>query len=131
MNNIENATHEDFLNIQDIGPATADELTAFFANNMNKDIVNRLLEYGVTPQEVIISNQVKTLENKTIVITGSLFMGRDDIKAKLEELGAKISGSVSKKTDLVIAGEEAGSKLEKAQDLGVNITYNDVLRAIL
>lgn len=131
LNNIENATHEDFLNIQDIGPATADELTAFFANNMNKDIVNRLLEYGVTPQEVIISNQVKTLENKTIVITGSLFMGRDDIKAKLEELGAKISGSVSKKTDLVIAGEEAGSKLEKAQDLGVNITDNDGLRAIL
>ena len=58
-------------------------------------------------------------------------MGRDDIKAKLEELGAKISGSVSKKTDLVIAGEEAGSKLEKAQDLGVNITDNDGLKAIL
>lgn len=133
LDKIMEATHDDFIAISDIGPATADELTAFLANSENKKIIERLVLSGVSPQKIILSEDSsnKPLQGKTIVITGTLFMGRDDIKNQLESMGAKISGSVSKKTDLVLAGEEAGSKLEKAQTLGVNVAGDEGLKLLL
>lgn len=128
LNNIMNAHYDDFITVQDIGPETAQSLTAFFENINNHEIIRKLLSCGVEPIPVEISSDVKTLEGVTIVLTGTLSsMGRDEAKEKLEKLGAKISGSVSKKTSLVIAGAEAGSKLLKAEELGVPVAGDDEL----
>lgn len=133
LNNIMHATKEDFLAIQDIGPETAEEIVAFFANQANANIIHDLLNSGVKPVEVVIEDNqtLKSLSGKTIVITGSLSMGRDEIKNILESFGAKISGSVSKKTDLVIAGSDAGSKLEKANELGVLVVGDEEMKLLV
>ncbi|ESB88355.1 NAD-dependent DNA ligase LigA [Salmonella enterica subsp. enterica serovar Newport str. 637564_17] len=97
----------------------------FFAEESNRDVIGQLLAEGVHwPAPVVINVQEidSPFAGKTVVLTGSLSqMSRDDAKARLVALGAKVAGSVSKKTDLVIAGEAAGSKLAKAQELGINV----------
>ncbi len=96
-----------------------------FAEESNRDVIGQLLAEGVHwPAPVVINVQEidSPFAGKTVVLTGSLSqMSRDDAKARLVALGAKVAGSVSKKTDLVIAGEAAGSKLAKAQELGINV----------
>lgn len=97
----------------------------FFAEESNRDVIGQLLAEGVHwPAPVVINVQEidSPFAGKTVVLTGSLSqMSRDDAKARLAALGAKVAGSVSKKTDLVIAGEAAGSKLAKAQELGITV----------
>ncbi|EDW1864562.1 NAD-dependent DNA ligase LigA, partial [Salmonella enterica subsp. enterica] len=97
----------------------------FFAEESNRDVIGQLLAEGVHwPAPVVINVQEidSPFAGKTVVLTGSLSqMSRDDAKARLVALGAKVAGSVSKKTDLVIAGEAAGSKLTKAQELGITV----------
>lgn len=97
----------------------------FFAEESNRDVIGQLLAEGVHwPAPVVINVQEidSPFAGKTVVLTGSLSqMSRDDAKARLVALGAKVAGSVSKKTDLVIAGEAAGSKLAKAQELGITV----------
>lgn len=133
MEAVINASKEQLLNISDIGPETAEEIVAFFNNKFNADIIQQLLDSGVKPTEIDL-NEIeiaKSLSGKTIVITGSLSMGRDEIKTMLENFGAKISGSISKKTDILIAGSDAGSKLEKANELGVFVAGEDELKLLI
>ena len=107
--------------VPDVGPVVAQSIRAFFAEKHNRDVIAQLLERGVQPQHAGTAAQVLPLSGKTFVLTGTLGMSRDAAKEKLETLGAKVSGSVSKKTDYVVAGAEAGSKLDKARELEVAV----------
>jgi len=121
---ITNANHETLMGLPDIGPVCAYHVEHFFKEAHNRAVIDKLLSVGINwPSAVIQENIIDTaFKGKTVVLTGTLSaMGREDAKAKLLNLGAKISGSVSSKTDYVIAGIEAGSKLDKAADLGVTI----------
>ena len=116
--------HE-FISIDGIGEVMAREVVEFFAEKHNQDVVKALLE-EVTPEALEAADQSSPVAGKTVVFTGSLEkMTRDEAKAMAERLGAKVAGSVSKKTDLVVAGPGAGSKLKKAQDLGVETLDED------
>ncbi len=113
---------EQLVTIKDIGDITAQSIITFFQEPKNIQMIHHLKEYGVRMdcEEVIIQESIFT--NKTIVLTGTLTqMKRKEAKEMLERLGANVSGSVSKKTDFVIYGEEAGSKLTKAKELGVAV----------
>jgi DNA ligase (NAD+) len=105
-----------------IGPEVADALIAFFAEPHNQEVVAALLANGVAPADVIHQTRSSRVTGKTIVFTGSLeTLSRDEAKAQAEALGAKTAGSVSAKTDLVVAGPGAGSKLKKAAELGIEV----------
>lgn len=120
---------EDFLNIPDIGATTAEDIYHFFHNRGNLDILERLHASGVNMQVGENENASHKLEGMTIVVTGTFeTMGRKELEELIVRNGGKVSGSVSKKTSLVIAGEAAGSKLTKAQELGIKIIGgNDLL----
>ncbi|MFD2180292.1 NAD-dependent DNA ligase LigA [Veronia pacifica] len=118
------ANEEQLIEVQDVGEIVARHLVSFFSEPHNEEVIEGLLLAGIhwpeisTPDET----QPQPLAGKTVVLTGSLsIMSRGDAKAALQALGAKVTGSVSAKTDLLIAGEAAGSKLTKAQDLGIEI----------
>ena len=122
LENLENATFEELVSVQDVGDIVARSIIEFFKEERTLKVINELLSLGVNPhyekKEVLES----PFMGKTVVVTGTLEnYSRTSIKEKLESLGAKVSGSVSKKTDFVIAGEAAGSKYEKAKSLGVTI----------
>jgi DNA ligase (NAD+) len=123
------ATPEELVALYDIGGIMADSIVGFFRDPVMQRSIERLLEAGVNPvseESLVVINADNPFYGKTIVLTGTLSsMSRDEMGKKLEALGAKISGSVSKKTDIVIAGESAGSKLAKAQDLGIRIIDNE------
>ena len=121
---VQAATHEQLVDVQDIGDIVASHITSFFSQDKNREVVDKLLELGLTwpAIEAPVEGQSLPLEGKTVVLTGSLSqLGRSEAKAALQALGAKVTGSVSKKTDILFAGEAAGSKLTKAQDLGIEI----------
>lgn len=114
--------YQDLVNIDDIGPSTADDLIGFFNEKHNQDVLDDL----VTELEIIPHQQQENIDSpvsgKVVVFTGTLSkISRAEAKAKAESLGAKVTGSVSKRTDYLIAGEDAGSKLKKAKDLGVPV----------
>ncbi|WP_310606747.1 NAD-dependent DNA ligase LigA [Buttiauxella brennerae] len=120
------ASIEDLQKVPDVGIVVATHTFNFFAEESNREVIRQLTEEaGVHwPTPVIIKAEEidSPFAGKTVVLTGSLsIMSRDDAKARLVALGAKVAGSVSKKTDLVIAGEAAGSKLVKAQELGIEV----------
>ncbi len=119
--------------VPEVGPIVAQSLRAFFAEPHNLEVVDALRRRGVEWDEYTgVSDQVLPLSGNTFVLTGILAtMSRDEAKAKLEALGAKVAGSVSKKTDCVVAGAEAGSKLEKAQALNVLVWDEAALLALL
>jgi DNA ligase (NAD+) len=121
LENLEKATEEELLNIREIGPQVAKSIVTFFQNPENLAVIERLLAAGVEPA----GEEKKTggrFAGKTFVFTGSLSrFTRDDAKRMVENEGGHAAGSVSRKTDFVVAGEEAGSKLAKARDLGVKI----------
>lgn len=112
----------DLLNIEDVGPSVADDLLGFFAEKHNRDILDDLQsELTILPYELPKAVD-SPVAGKTVVFTGTLTtMTRQEAKAGAERLGAKVAGSVSKKTDYVIAGEDAGSKLKNARELGVQV----------
>lgn len=116
----DSTAYEDLINIEDIGASTADDLIGFFNEPHNQEILNDLSqEVKIIPYQKL-DNQDSAVVGKIVVFTGSLTkFTRAEAKAKAEILGAKVSGSVSKKTDYVVAGEDAGSKLKKAKELGV------------
>jgi DNA ligase (NAD+) len=106
--------------VRDVGPIVAQSMVDFLAESHNREVIEQLRLY-VSWQEHQLAEHLP-LSGLTFVLTGTLpNLTRDEAKAKLEALGAKVSGSVSKKTHYVVAGEEAGSKLEKAQALGVTV----------
>jgi len=117
------ASAEQLLNVPDVGPVVAQSIVDFFAEPHNREVVQQLRELGVHWDEHEgVSQQVLPLSGKTFVLTGALTgMGRDEAKSRLEALGAKVAGSVSKRTDCVVAGAEAGSKLDRARELNVPI----------
>jgi len=105
-----------------IGPEVANALLDFFEEPHNREVLDALFAAGVQPQDVIWETKESPVSGKTLVFTGSLeTLSRDEAKAQAEKLGAKVAGSVSAKTDMVIAGPGAGSKLKKAQDLGIEV----------
>ena len=111
--------------VPDVGPVVAQSIVAFFREKHNVDVIDSLLDEkrgGVKPKESEGEPMEELpLAGKTFVLTGTLSMNRDEAKERLEKLGAKVSGSVSKKTDYVVAGAEAGSKLDKAHELSVPV----------
>lgn len=133
LNNIEKATFDELVAIQDIGDIVAKTIVEFFSLEKSIETINELLSLGVKPKEVedLIIKENPFAE-KTVVVTGSLKdFSRTEIKDKLEELGAKVSSSVSKKTDYVIVGEEPGSKYNKAVELGVSILSEDEFKSMI
>ena len=130
---IMDATIDQLLQVSDVGPTVAQSVRTFFDQAHNREVVEQLKACGVNWKEGIASEGASLpLTGQTFVLTGTLqTMGRDEAQAKLEMLGAKVSGSVSKKTHAVVAGAEAGSKLEKAQSLGVTVLDESAFQALL
>lgn len=119
---IRNAKREDLLSVPDIGEIVADSIIEFFSDERIAAQVDRLLELGVKPREAEMKQQNDFISGKTFVVTGTLTrMGRKEAEDLISSLGGKASGSVSKKTDYVLAGENAGSKLDKANALGIRV----------
>jgi DNA ligase (NAD+) len=108
--------------VSGIGPNVAEEIRSFFHQKHNREVIKALRQAGVEPQHLVVSRKAQPLAGKTFVLTGTLAsLTRDEAKEKLIALGAKVAGSVSKKTDYVVVGEDAGSKADKALELGVVI----------
>ncbi|MDL4842040.1 NAD-dependent DNA ligase LigA [Aquibacillus rhizosphaerae] len=136
IDNLLDATFEDFVAVNEIGEKMADSLVRYFAEIQVKELIVELKSLGINmdykgPKK---SEQPENslFKDKTIVLTGKLeIFSRDEAKEKMEALGGKVTGSVSKKTDLVIAGEDAGSKLEKAEKLGIEVWNEQQLKEAL
>lgn len=108
--------------VPDVGPIVAESIVQFMSEPHNRDVIQALIDAGVHWEEGAPTANTGHLAGKTLVLTGTLpNMSRDDAKALIESAGGKVAGSVSKKTDYVVAGAEAGSKLSKAEELGVSI----------
>jgi DNA ligase (NAD+) len=127
------ASEDALLQVADVGPVVAHSIRTFFDQPHNREVVQALREAGVTWLEGdALAPTEMPLAGITVVLTGTLqSMGRDEAKEKLEALGAKVAGSVSKKTHYVVAGAEAGSKLDKAQTLGVPVLDDTGLAVLL
>ncbi|HAT1679724.1 TPA: NAD-dependent DNA ligase LigA [Klebsiella oxytoca] len=132
---LEQASIDDLQKVPDVGIVVATHVRNFFAEESNREVIAQLRKEGVRwPAPVVVNAEEidSPFAGKTIVLTGSLSqLSRDDAKAQLVALGAKVAGSVSKKTDLVIAGEAAGSKLAKAQELGIAVIDEDEMLRLL
>jgi len=117
------AAHDEaLLEVPDVGPVVSENIVSFFAEKKNRDVIEHLRQAGVHWPKIKKDDTALPLSGKTYVLTGTLdSMSRDEAKEKLQQLGAKVAGSVSLKTTGVIAGSEAGSKLEKARALGVPV----------
>ena len=127
------ASPEQLLQVPDIGPVVAQSIRTFFDQAHNREVIEQLRACGVHwPEGVSIQPVLSPLAGKTFVLTGTLTaLSRDQAKLKLESAGAKVAGSVSKKTDYVVAGQEAGSKLDKARELGVPVLDEAGFEALL
>ena len=133
LDTIMNASEEQLLEVADVGPIVAQSIRTFFAQAHNREVVEQLRGCGLTWEEGEPAVQTpKPLAGKTFVLTGTFpTLSRDQAKDLLEAAGAKVSGSVSKKTDYLVAGAEAGSKLEKAVALGVVVMDEAAMNALL
>ncbi|MEO6422715.1 MAG: NAD-dependent DNA ligase LigA [Candidatus Nitrotoga sp.] len=132
LENIINAEEDRLQQVSDVGPIVAQSITAFFAEPHNREVITQLRESGISWDEH--EGQKTTdlpLTGKTFVLTGTFGMSRDEAKERLESLGAKVSNSVSKKTDYLVAGVEAGSKLVKAREFGVLVIDEQALLQLL
>lgn len=134
LDKVMDATYEQLLEVPDVGPVVAQSIRTFFEQAHNREVAEQLRAAGVTwpEHEGAELAAPKPLAGQTFVLTGTLpTLSRDEAKELLEAQGAKVAGSVSKKTSYVVAGEEAGSKLEKAQQLGITILDEAGLRDLL
>jgi DNA ligase (NAD+) len=121
MDKLMQANVEELEAIADVGPVVAAQITAFFRQKHNKELIENLLSFGINWPKVEIIFKAQ-LSGQTFVLTGSLeSMSREEAKEKLHALGAKVTGSVSKNTTYVVAGTDPGSKLAKAEKLGVKV----------
>ena len=122
MENLQNANFEQLSQINDIGEVMANSIIEFFMQEQTKDLIEKLKNAGVNMNCLEEESDDKRFEGKTFVLTGSLeHYSREEASEIIEKMGGKTSSSVSKKTDYVLAGEDAGSKLKKAQELGITI----------
>jgi len=120
--------------VPDIGPTVAQHIATFFRQSHNHEVIDRLRDRGVHWPSATRRRDAghKPLQGKTFVLTGALaFSTRDELKKRLQALGAKVTGSVSKKTDYVVMGSEPGSKLDKARELGVAVLDEEGIKALL
>ena len=133
LEKITQASVDALTEVSDVGEIVAKHVRGFFTEEHNMDVVNALIEQGINwPALTAPSADAQPLAGLTYVLTGTLSeLNRNDAKARLQALGAKVSGSVSAKTDALIAGEKAGSKLTKAQDLGIDVLTEADLIALL
>ena len=127
LTNFSKATVDELLELPDIGLITAESIVDYLSNDNNLRFINELIEIGMNPQyEIQNKNTDNIFSEKTIVLTGKLVeLTRNEAKEYLERFGAKVTGSVTSKTDYVIAGEKAGSKLAKAEQLGIQVLSED------
>ena len=127
LTNFSKATVDELLELPDIGLITAESIVDYLSNDNNIRFINELIEIGMNPQyEIQNKNTDNIFSGKTIVLTGKLVeLTRNEAKEYLERFGAKVTGSVTSKTDYVIAGEKAGSKLAKAEQLGIQVLSED------
>ena len=133
MENLSNATFEELSEIKDIGAVMANSIREFFSQEQTKNLIEKLKQDGVNMECLEEQSADNRFEGKTFVLTGTLeTMTRKEAEDIIEKFGGKTSGSVSKKTDYVLAGEEAGSKLTKAQNLGITIIseteFNEMIK---
>jgi DNA ligase (NAD+) len=129
------ASLDQLLQVNDVGPVVAQSIRTFFDQPHNREVVEQLRAAGIHWPEgegAADRNAPQPLAGKTLVLTGTLqTLSRDEAKALIEAAGGKVAGSVSKKTHFVVAGDEAGSKLDKARELGVTVLDEAGLRAQL
>lgn len=133
MDAIESVRLEELTAVPGIGPEVAQSVTRFFSEPHNKEMIRKLFDSGVTPLGPVESttSQRKTLQGKVFVLTGSLSISRSRAKQLLEESGAVVAGSVSRRTDFVVAGGDPGAKLDKARELGIPALTEDEFRNLL
>jgi DNA ligase (NAD+) len=128
---ISNATADELMELPDMGETTVKFLMDFFAEESTIELFKKLEGYGVNIKSIKAAPVGDSLSGKTFVITGTLSDKREVFAEMITANGGKVSGSVSKKTDYLLAGENAGSKLEKAEALGVKVLSEDEFRAML
>ncbi len=133
LKSIEKASFEELISVPDIGDIVAKTIVEFFSLDKSRETINELLNLGVTPREEQVQQiDENPFKDKTIVVTGSLKeFSRNEIKDKLESFGAKVAGSVSKKTDFVIVGEDPGSKYNKAIELGIRVISEEEFKVMI
>lgn len=132
IDNLMKATSEELSTINDIGPIVADSIREFFLQDQTLDLIKKLRQAGVNTKSLEEKSDDNPLEGKTFVLTGSLEKyTRAEATNMIEKFGGRVSGSVSKKTDYVLAGDDAGSKLTKAQSLGITIITEDEFEKIV
>jgi DNA ligase (NAD+) len=131
MEDLEKASLQDLQGVDEVGPKIAESIVEFFSNAANRKLVDRLRNAGLTMRGQKKKRGTK-LTGKTFVLTGTLSQySRDEARKLIEDAGGKVTGSVSKKTDYVIAGTDAGSKLDKARELGVNVIDENEMQKLL
>ncbi len=133
LENIMQASEDALLQVPDVGPVVANNIITFFKQPHNREVIEQLLAEGICWPDIVRKQQHELpLAGKVFVVTGTLQgMSRNEAKAALQELGAKVSGSVSKKTDFVVVGENPGSKATKAEELGISIMDEAALTELL
>ena len=132
IENIFSASVDDFIAVDDIGEVASANLHAFFSDKLNIKFLEEIINLGFKLEAEKVTSQTSILGGKKIAITGKLsFISRDELKSKLEDLGVKVVNSISKNTDYVIVGSDAGSKLEKARALNIKIISDKNLDTFL
>ncbi len=132
LDTIANADQETLQQAEEVGPKVAHSIRTFFDEQRNRDLIERLRAAGLQFEQTIRRKQAGPLEGRVFVLTGTLpNLTREDAKARIEAAGGKVTGSVSKKTNYVVAGEDAGSKLDKAKVLGVPVIGEEELADLL
>jgi DNA ligase (NAD+) len=131
MEALEQASVEELQNVDEVGPRIAESIVEFFSIAANRKLVGRLREAGLTLTGVKKERGTK-LAGKAFVLTGTLAKyTRDEAKKMIEDAGGKVTGSVSKKTDYVVAGADAGSKLDRAKELGVAVIGEEEMERLV
>jgi DNA ligase (NAD+) len=132
LDKLETASVDELQQVEDIGPIVADNIHIFFQQSHNREIIDKLIRAGISWPDVETRAEDMPLAGKVFVLTGTLSsMTRAEAKSALQALGAKVTGSVSKKTDYVVAGENPGSKADKAEQLGVTLLDESGLMSVL
>jgi len=134
LNAIMSADYDSLIEVQDIGPVVAQHIVHFFQQSHNIEVINEMLKAGIKPQEAQkpAADSGSAFAGKTVVITGTLpSMSRDEAKEKLLVAGAKVTSSVSAKTDYLLAGDKAGSKMTKAEKLGIKVIDEATMLSML
>jgi DNA ligase (NAD+) len=132
IDSLRRAAKEEIQRVPDVGPVVAENVAAYFRDADNNAILDRLLAAGIEWPEIAAAKNSGGLVGKTFVLTGTLAsMSRDEAGEAIRTAGGKVSASVSKKTDYVVAGEESGSKLKKAEELGISVLDEAQFLALL